>query len=594
MKAVWKGALYGVSLVLVNYLCCILFGGLGEVALAVFAGVAFFAVGVAFLVSPNLVSLLACGFCGLFAMVFCSLRVCDFLGWELMEQMLIAYVGGFFGTLTGLFVAVCLTAKEIPVSRLLQGGKDMNVTVESKQKITLLVYGLISAITFSYLVMPQNAGISVVVFCLIQLGCLWFAGANRKKLWLFVPVMIFSVNCLISASTIWRPFNLLLSAVCYGCMFVDFDFCTDSFGYLKDVFSRLFSPFLQFGIPFRWLLDFNQGKAPLLKKIGLALLISIPCALLLIGVLANADMVFSLRVEQFADNLREMVNGHLLYVALCGILAGLYLFGMLYQEKLPRPEETAPGRTYRGDLVIINILLSTVLVVYTLFVVVQFKYLFAGSVLPLGLTYTQYARKGFFELLWLTGVNLAGILAVIRLTKEFSGKWFRLTKMLCHYLCGVTVILLASSFYRMLLYTNDDGFTRLRLFVLGFLVFELLGLIATFFYIAKPKFNITLTYAVVALTYYLILNLVPVDRIIAENQVNRYLNGECESLSYVYTLSADAAPALQKLYEAGDDATRQDIRNFLEENTNTHIPYRWQRYNIPAEQARDLLVEWYY
>ena len=92
----------------------------------------------------------------------------------------------------------------------------------------------------------------------------------------------------------------------------------------------------------------------------------------------------------------------------------------------------------QGDTLILNILLFAIAAVYTIFAVVQFRYLFAEQTLPYGLTYTEYARKGFFELLFLTGIN----------------------------------ILLASSFYRMWLYNEDDGLTRLRFLVFGFLIFE--------------------------------------------------------------------------------------------------------------------------
>ncbi len=591
MKSLWKGVLLGISLVVANHLCCLFFGGWSDFALVLFSGIVFFAVTTAFLVSPSLVSLFACGFCGLFVMVFGALFTIN----GSFSNHLTSYLGGFWGSMVALGVSVYLTANHITIASLFyKGEKTMPVTIEKNQKWKLLLYALVSAISFSYLMMPENAGISVPIFCLIQFFCLWFMVPDRKRLLFFIPIFILSLNSFYSAAAIWRPSNFMLSAVLYCCMFINFDFKTDSLGYLKDIGVRLFAPFLRFSLPFRWALDSGRDKAPVFKKVVIALVISVPCALILIGVLANADMVFSMQIEQFTSKIFQSVNGHFLFVALCGILVGLYLFGMIYHAHLPKNPDTTCGRVCKGDLVIINILLSSVLLVYTLFVIIQFKYLFAGAALPYGLTYTEYARKGFFELLALTGVNIAAILAVVKLTKGYCGKWFVFTKILCQYLCGVTVILLVSSFYRMLLYTGDDGLTRLRMYVMGFLIFEAMGLVATFFYIAKPKFNITLTYLSIALSYYLILNIVPADNIIAQNQVDRYLKGECETVSYIYTLSADAAPAMQKLYETGDETTRQEIRAFLEGNTNFYIPFRWQRYNISVEQAKDFLIDKFY
>jgi len=227
-----------------------------------------------------------------------------------------------------------------------------------------------------------------------------------------------------------------------------------------------------------------------------------------------------------------------------------------------------------------------------LFVIIQFKYLFAGLALPKGLTYTEYARKGFFELLSLTGINIAAILAVVKLTKKHQGRWVLFTKVLCHYLCVVTIVLLISSFYRMFLYTNDDGLTRLRFFVMGFLVFEAIGLVTTFVYIAKPKFNIALIYLVLALSYYTILNIIPTDNIIAKNQINKYLDNERTGLHYIFTLSADAAPAMELLFENTDkEELRDNVKQFIEEKTSLDIPQRWQRYNFSIEKAKRLLVD---
>ena len=141
------------------------------------------------------------------------------------------------------------------------------------------------------------------------------------------------------------------------------------------------------------------------------------------------------------------------------------------------------------DALVLNIVLATVLATYTAFIFIQFKYLFAGASLPYGLSYTNYAHRGFFELLFLSGVNLAVILFSVGMTKKKTGLSRGLTQGFCCYLCAITFVLLASSFYRMWLYCADDGLTRLRLLVLGFLVFESLGLIGTLLYIVRPKFK---------------------------------------------------------------------------------------------------------
>ncbi len=395
-----------------------------------------------------------------------------------------------------------------------------------------------------------------------------------------------SLNCFISANTIWRVSNFIISILLYSCMFADISFKNDSFKFISNAIANAIYSFSRFDLPFKWVVERSSGKAPVIKRIAVAVAVAIPCAIVLIIVLSNADMVFSLKTASFVERLSAGSGVNTIVKGAIGIVVGLFLFGMLYNAHTDVADKSDEVKERKGDLIIINILLITILIVYTLFVVIQFKYLFAGSVLPQGLTYTQYARKGFFELLALTGVNIAAILTVTKLTKSHSGKWLTFSKVLCHYLCGVTIVLLASSFYRMFLYTNDDGLTRLRFFVMGFLLFEAIGLIITFVYIAKPKFNILLVYTVIALTYYTLLNIVPTDNIIAKNQIDKYMKGEREDVEYVFTLSADAVPEVAKLYEnTQDEQLKKQIEFFIEIRTTSRIPQRWQRYNLSLQNA---------
>ena len=464
-----------------------------------------------------------------------------------------------------------------------------NILKESK--LTLVIYSIITAICFTCLVMPENSGIGPVIFVIIQFSFARFFIPGKKTIITFLPIFIMSLNSFISANEIWKLTNLIICLALFACISQEFNFKVDTTVYLEDITRKILSPFNYFKLPFEWAFKIGTTKTTVLKRIAMALVLALPCAIFLTLILANADMVFSLKAEAFIKNIFSKINLHTVFIIICGIITGLYAFGVIYSTynrddkiKNIKPMECS------GDLIIINILLTVLLTIYTAFVVIQFKYLFAGTQLPNNLTYTEYARKGFFELLLLTVINIIGILASVQFTKQSRGIWAIVTKFLCHYMCSITMILLISSFYRMWLYTNDDGLTRLRTFVMLFLVFETIGLIVTYFYIAKPQFNITLIYLCISLAYYLFLNLLPTDTIIAQNQINKYLNGERESIDYVFTLSADASKPLEYLYRNTNDlALKERIKNFLINNTNSQIPSRWQRYNLSVESAKNSL-----
>ena len=79
------------------------------------------------------------------------------------------------------------------------------------------------------------------------------------------------------------------------------------------------------------------------------------------------------------------------------------------------PKEGAIKPIGMDGIITLTVLLLINLV-YVLFIAVQFKYFFSGT-LEDGFTYAEYARRGFFELLFVTLINLSISIAVITLTK---------------------------------------------------------------------------------------------------------------------------------------------------------------------------------
>ena len=72
-------------------------------------------------------------------------------------------------------------------------------------------------------------------------------------------------------------------------------------------------------------------------------------------------------------------------------------------------------------------------------------------------------------------------------------------------------------------------------------------------------------YLSIGLLYYLILNIVPIDNLIAKNQVDRYFADRKQGIEYIMTLSPDAAPQISRLLDSGkvDDQTRQMARMYF-------------------------------
>lgn len=460
--------------------------------------------------------------------------------------------------------------------------------VESMLKCKLLVYLLVSVVSFIVLVLPHRAGVSVPIFVIIQTAMIYGMGFRRKQIIVLLPIFVLSLNAFISANPMWRVANVFVAAALFGTVALD----NMSSGVLRPAAKNMMMAFSRAFIPIKWVGEARVKELPMLRRVMIGIGLSVPALIFIVVMLSRADTIFHETIMRIIEGISTLIHISLVERILIGTVAGLYLFGIMYNVLAAKRQETASSITApKGDCVILSVVLSSVLFVYTLFVIIQFRYLFAPSYsLPYGLCFVTYARRGFFELLLLTAVNIVFILVTVWLTKTQEGRGAKIIKFLCMYLCAVTVILLVSSFYRMWLYSSDDGLTRMRLLVFGFLFFNLIGLVFTFFYIMKPKFNILLVYGFVALSYFLLLNLVPIDRIIAREQINRYFETGHGGIQYVLTLSSDAAPEIARLLDSTSQVTRGNASSYFISLTSASDANGWRQWNLAERRARRFIT----
>jgi hypothetical protein len=155
-----------------------------------------------------------------------------------------------------------------------------------------------------------------------------------------------------------------------------------------------------------------------------------------------------------------------------------------------------------------------------------------------GLTYAEYAREGFNQLLVAAALTLAVVAAALR----FSPPGRRVAiRVALGVLCALTVVVLASALHRLDLYQDAYGATRLRfaanagiLFVAALLALVSAALVSGRFAWLPRASTATATLALLALVA------VNPDLRIAERNLDRADTDE----RYLRGLSADAAPAL--------------------------------------------------
>jgi Domain of unknown function (DUF4173) len=226
----------------------------------------------------------------------------------------------------------------------------------------------------------------------------------------------------------------------------------------------------------------------------------------------------------------------------CAALAALATGALAVTAARPVASDGAAARVGRLGRTEWAIALGVLDALFAAFVAVQVTAMFGGAdhiLQTAGLTYAQYAREGFAQLLVVAALTLAvtalaGAVAPRALTAA---------------LLALTLVVVASALHRLDLYQQAFGFTRLRLSAdaiglwLGALI--VVVLVAGASAGARPR----LPRAAVAVSALVLAAFVAInpDGYIAARNVERQARTGRLDLAYARSLSADAAGALARL-----------------------------------------------
>ncbi|MER5866968.1 DUF4173 domain-containing protein [Kitasatospora sp. NPDC002040] len=214
-------------------------------------------------------------------------------------------------------------------------------------------------------------------------------------------------------------------------------------------------------------------------------------------------------------------------------------------DRLPVAPGTGRGRIeWAVPMIALNLLFGA-------FVAVQAVVFFGGYEAVMskpGLLPAEYARQGFWQLLWVTVLTLAVVALAQRWAPRATAADRLLAKILIGLLCALTLVVVASAYYRMHRYVEAFGLTRLRISVTGaelwlgaVLVLVLAGVL---FGSRRWLPRAVVLSGVLAVA---VFGLIRPDALIAEQNVTRYEKSRTIDVGYLRGLSADAVPALDRL-----------------------------------------------
>ncbi len=349
-----------------------------------------------------------------------------------------------------------------------------------------------------------------------------------------------------------------------------------------DLANHLFVvPFQNFGC-FAAVLRSTLSRTRLGKNVGiglLSLLCSFPLLWFVCRELSAVTAGFGVALEQ----LGQLVSIRSIFSAttLLAVPTACYLFGLLYgcrrrrytgtftQEGL----EAAARRRRFLPPVAAYTLLTVLCLIYVLFFVIGAAELVSlphgGEMTPYD--YSQFARKGFFELCRVSVVNLLVLWALRLFLNNDSQRSTAATRIFHSLLCCQTLLLIALALCKMGLYIRFCGITWLRVcttwFMLLLAVVFGLSLLAQFRPIPLARWT-----AAAFCVLFLLLCWLDVDGLVVKNAVWRYRQlGDAGAISYgaLVEHSVAGAPALYQLWREEKETPDSPVLPVLEELLKT-------------------------
>jgi hypothetical protein len=406
-------------------------------------------------------------------------------------------------------------------------------------------------------------GLNLLLWIFVLVGSIFVLARRDRSTRQSYLVRLGAAAAILAAGFVWRDSAVLIGLDVLGL------FAVFSLGSLKAALrsvrsaslweftaasfaSGVASAFGMFPLLFndiKWKPHVSAFHSKQAMALGRGLVLSLPLVIVFGWLLSGADPVFGSLVGKVFDvnlNLPDLL-AHLLIMIVCAWVAGGYIRRVLANIEMP-PEDVASRVRPLLGVVEIVVALGLLNTLFLTFVAVQFRYFFGGGERVqsvAGLTYSEYARRGFFELVAVAALALSVLLAADWLLKKEAKRDEILFRSMAAILIALLFVIMLSAFERMFIYLREYGQTELRIYTTAFmawLAILLLWFVATVLRGRRDRFAFGAMLSGFAMI--LILHMVNPDALMVRTNAGRAAQGRSFDVSYNTSLSADSVPEL--------------------------------------------------
>ena len=335
----------------------------------------------------------------------------------------------------------------------------------------------------------------------------------------------------------------------------------------------------------------SKEKINLILKIFFGLFIGLFMTIIIVPLLMKSDAAFTgiienifmnMNFEVFIKILRRLITLFIIFFPMYS-----FIYGITHYEK----EKILENDNYNLEILDFTIaitVISIICAIYILFCFSQLTYFISAfqGILPKDYTFSEYARRGFFECIPLTMINVAFVIILDLFVKD--KKNLRKKKILNIYMTFITIFtlfLVISALSKMILYISAYGLTILRIYTAWFLVLLSVILICICIKIYLKKFNLLKNIFIIFVVMFIGLNYCNVDYIIGRYNANLYIEKNVDTVSAFSDLSVSATEPLLEMqnYDYNEEYMIDNYNRRLNRNK------KWQSFNIARYKAYNRL-----
>lgn len=479
------------------------------------------------------------------------------------------------------------------------------MTPQTRLGLHLLTAALLAGISGNQLLRVTPWGVNVGIWItFVATMILWLVQRHQPQLlgqakWLAAPAIFFAATFAWRSSPTLNGLSLLAILLLAGLVAMRARsgqlLLAGLTYYLQNLVAGIFfitvgPMFLLFG-DITWKELPRDGWSKRALEIGRGLAIATPLLLIFGGLFVAADAVFENIIARTFNIDGLSVFTHVLLTGMFTWITAGFLRWTFIKSDTTFDVGTRPAFLSLG-IVETATVLSLTNFLFAAFVAVQFRYFFGGKAnVPNGrnFEYAEYARQGFFELVWVSVLVLPLLLGLHWLLCKDNPKYEQIFRLLASLKLALLAVIMVSAMQRMRLYQRELGLTELRVYTMAFMGW--LGILFVWFattVLRGKRQRFAFGAIMTGLAMIAGLHFVNPDDLIVRVNMQRAQEGKAFDAAYTSSLSADSIPALAAGSTVPAAVDRNVILHRLQFAAEQYQHADWRAWNWSRARAKSV------